>query len=93
MLIRGHAIVSRRANGLLQRTAATHWTIWLSPSGVTEEFMVMSQDLLEVLHIYLPQNPFVVLESSEATAALEKVHCATTPDFTICCSNKLRTRS
>ncbi len=64
--------MSRRANGLLQRTAATHGTIWLSPSGVTEEFMVMSQDLLEVLHIYLPQNPFVVLESSEATAALEK---------------------
>ena len=72
MLIRGRAILSRRVNGLLQRTVAAHGTIWLSPSGVTEEMMVMSQDPLEIAHIYLPSNPFVVLESYERTAALEK---------------------
>lgn len=59
--IRGASVVTRQANGVRQRTAASPGTIWLCPAGLREDFIHLSKDIDEVLHIYLPPNPFMAL--------------------------------
>ncbi len=63
MLIRGQCTVIRRADGIHQQRSATRGTIWLCPAGLGDNFKVMSHELSEVLHLYLPANPFSVLET------------------------------
>ena len=61
MLIRGVATITRQAGGVYQQTVADPGTIWLSPAGLTEELTVISTDLAEVAHLYLPAKPFAAL--------------------------------
>lgn len=44
-----------------QRTDATRGTIWLCPAGLREDFISISDDIDEVLHIYLSPSPFSAL--------------------------------
>lgn len=59
--IRGASVVTRQANDVRQRTAASPGTIWLCPAGLREDFIHVSKDIDEVLHIYLSPNPFLAL--------------------------------
>jgi AraC family transcriptional regulator len=65
MLIRGQCIVTRPGDGRYQQTMATRGAIWLRPAGPDEDFVVQYQAISEVLHVYLPANPFSVLEKGQ----------------------------
>lgn len=61
LLVRGPSIVTRRASGSHQRTKAVPGTVWLCPAGLREDFISVSADIGEVLHLYLPTQPFAAL--------------------------------
>ena len=61
LLVRGPSTVTRRAAGSYQRTKAVPGTVWLCPAGVREDFISVSADIAEVLHLYLPAEPFAAL--------------------------------
>lgn len=65
MLVRGRCTVVRRDGACAAQTVATRGTMWLRPAGVTQEFIITSDDISEVLHMYLPANPFSVLQAGE----------------------------
>ena len=65
MLIHGQCIVTLPRDGRYQQTVAARGTIWLRPAGPDEDFVVLYQATSEVLHVYLPANPFAVLEKGE----------------------------
>jgi AraC family transcriptional regulator len=57
--IRGNgSIVTRRGGGISNRTVAERGTAWLSPGGLQEDFIDISDPLPGILHIYLPSNHF-----------------------------------
>ena len=70
LLIRGAATLRRETTGTFQQFLANPGTIWLSPAGLQEDCTVISSDVAEVLHLYLPPNPFAVL--APADPLLEK---------------------
>jgi AraC family transcriptional regulator len=63
LLLRGPSTVTRQADGVRQRTAAIPGTIWLCPAGLREDFITISDDIPEALHIYLPSRPFSALQT------------------------------
>lgn len=57
--IRGNgSVVTRQAAGIFERTVAERGTIWLSPAGLQEDFVDLSDPVPEILHIYLPSSHF-----------------------------------
>jgi len=50
--------VTRRAPGIESRIVARRGTVWLSPPGVQEGSVDISEDLTRILHIYLPVSHF-----------------------------------
>jgi AraC family transcriptional regulator len=52
------AVVTRRGGGITDRTVAERGTIWLSPAGLQEDFVDISDRVPGILHIYLPPNRF-----------------------------------
>jgi hypothetical protein len=41
--------------------------MWLCPAGLKEDFLRISHDIPEVLHVYLPPKPFSMLEGASET--------------------------
>jgi len=58
VLLRGRSVVDRRGGGMRQHTVAKRGTIWLCPAGVEEEFISVSEQMDDCLHIFLPGQPF-----------------------------------
>jgi AraC family transcriptional regulator len=57
--IRGNgSVVTRRGGGIFERTVAERGTIWLSPAGLQEDFVDLSDPVPRILHIYLPSSHF-----------------------------------
>ena len=54
----GGAVITRRGRGISDRTVAKRGTIWLSPAGVQEGFIDISDPVPGILHIYLSPNRF-----------------------------------
>jgi AraC family transcriptional regulator len=52
------SIVTRRGAGIVDRTVAERGTIWLSPAGLQEDLIDISDPLPGILHIYLPPDRF-----------------------------------
>jgi len=52
------SVVTRRGGGIFERTVAEQGTIWLSPAGLQEDFVELSDPVPEILHIYLPSSHF-----------------------------------
>jgi AraC family transcriptional regulator len=52
------SVVTRRGGGILDRTVAERGTIWLSPAGLQEDFVDISDPVPGILHIYLPTSHF-----------------------------------
>jgi AraC family transcriptional regulator len=52
------SIITRRGSGIFNRTIAERGTIWLSPAGLREDFVDISDPLPGILHIYLPSSAF-----------------------------------
>jgi AraC family transcriptional regulator len=57
--VRGsRSVVTRRGGGIIDRVPAERGTIWLSPAGLQEDFIDISDALPGMLHIYLPPDRF-----------------------------------
>jgi len=52
------SVITRRGHGISDRTVAKRGTIWLSPPGVREGFLDISDPLPGILHIYLSPSRF-----------------------------------
>jgi AraC family transcriptional regulator len=52
------SVVTRRGGGIFERTVAEQGTIWLSPAGLQEDFIDISDPVPGILHIYLPSSHF-----------------------------------
>jgi AraC family transcriptional regulator len=52
------SIITRRGCGVFNRTIAERGTIWLSPAGLREDVVDISDPLPGILHIYLPSSAF-----------------------------------
>jgi hypothetical protein len=55
------AVIHRRGSGVRQATRAATGTFWLCPGGVAEDQIRISAAIPEMLHIYLPRQPFLAL--------------------------------
>jgi AraC family transcriptional regulator len=57
--IRGNgSVVRRQGGGIFERTVAERGTIWLSPAGLQDDFVDLSDPVPGILHIYLPSSHF-----------------------------------
>jgi len=57
--IRGNgSVITRRGGGIFDRTVAERGTAWLSPGGLQEDFIDISDPVPGILHIYLPPSHF-----------------------------------
>jgi AraC family transcriptional regulator len=57
--LRGNgSVVTRQAGGIFEQTVAEQGTIWISPAGLQEDFVDLSEPAPEILHIYLPPSQF-----------------------------------
>jgi AraC family transcriptional regulator len=52
------SVVTRQAGGIFERTVAARGTIWLSPAGLEEDFVDLSDPVPGILHVYLPSSHF-----------------------------------
>jgi AraC family transcriptional regulator len=52
------SVITRRGGGIFDRTVAERGTIWLSPAGLQEDFIEISDPVPRILHIYLPSSHF-----------------------------------
>jgi len=57
--IRGNrSVITRQGGGIFDRTVAERGTIWLSPAGLQEDYIDISDPVPGILHIYLPPSHF-----------------------------------
>ena len=73
LLVRGRSTATRRAAGVCQRTSAARGTVWLCPAGLREDFIAVSRDITEVLHLYLPSQPFVALANDHSSQNFSRI--------------------
>jgi AraC family transcriptional regulator len=52
------SVITRHGGGISDRTVAERGTAWLSPGGLQEDFIDISDPLPQVLHVYLPPSQF-----------------------------------
>ena len=65
VLMSGRMRVRRRGDGQVQECLAVPGTVWLCPAGIQERDIEIYGDMEEVVHIYIPSEPF-------STAALRE---------------------
>jgi AraC family transcriptional regulator len=57
--IRGsRSVITRHGSGVRNRTVALRGTAWLSPAGLQEDFIQISDAVPEILHLYLSRSHF-----------------------------------
>jgi AraC family transcriptional regulator len=54
----GGSVITRHGGGIVNRTVAERGTIWLSPAGLQEDLIHISDSLPGILHVYLPPDRF-----------------------------------
>lgn len=59
------AVTSRSSGGVTQVVPAFPNTTWLCPAGICEEATRLSDDISEVLHVYLPQRAFTGIREND----------------------------
>lgn len=58
VLLKGQCRVERAGGGMRQDTRGTPGTTWLCPSGIREEYIYLHTPLDDILHLYVPAEPF-----------------------------------
>ena len=53
------SVVRRQGGGIFERTVAERGTIWLTPAGLQDDFVDLSDPVPGILHIYLPSSHFL----------------------------------
>jgi len=64
--MRGLSHITRQAGSTVENFVGSPGTIGLSPAGVHEDYAMVVSDIPEILHIYLPANPFIALAKHSA---------------------------
>lgn len=59
--MRSRSSITRRAGGKVEHFVGSPGSIGLCPAGVREDYAEVVLDIPEILHIYLPANPFIAL--------------------------------
>jgi AraC family transcriptional regulator len=59
--MRSQSAVTRHAGSRVENFVGSPGTIGLSPAGIHEDYVELACDIAEILHIYLPANPFIAL--------------------------------
>lgn len=74
----GRLNVERTGDGRRQRATATPGTFWLCPAGVHESDIVLSDTMLETVHIFLPPDllGYTALEELDLDPALVRLDYA-----------------
>lgn len=57
-LVGNRSVVTRTGGGISDRTVAQRGSIWMSPAGLHEDILEISDAMPAVLHLYLPQSHF-----------------------------------
>lgn len=65
------AVIHRRGNGVRQATPAATGAFWLCPQGVAEDGIRITGHIPEMLHIYLPRQPFRALSEEDGFPDLD----------------------
>ncbi|GJE27621.1 AraC family transcriptional regulator [Methylobacterium organophilum] len=58
ILLQGRSFVDRIGSGQRQQTHGHRGTVWVCPAGIEEEYINISDPMLDCLHIFLPAHPF-----------------------------------
>jgi len=58
LLLRGRSRVTREAGSIRQTSEATPGMLWLTPAGLREDLIEISNPLPEALHVFLPATQF-----------------------------------
>ncbi len=61
-----NAITYRRGNGIRQAMPSPTETIWLCPQGAAEDSIRITDEIPEMLHIYIPSTQFSALSREDA---------------------------
>jgi AraC family transcriptional regulator len=61
VIVRSQSAIGRYAGSKAENFVGSPGMIGLSPSGVHEDYATVASDIGEILHIYLPANPFIAL--------------------------------
>jgi AraC family transcriptional regulator len=59
--MRSRSSITRQAGGTVEHFIGSPGSIGLCPTGVHEDYAEIISDIPEILHVYLPANPFVAL--------------------------------
>ena len=54
----GGSVTTRRVGGVIDRTVSGRGTIWLTPAGLQEGLVELSDPMPGILHLYLPPDRF-----------------------------------
>lgn len=65
-------VVARSAGGERQLTSVDPGTIWITPQGIEEEATRITEPLLDIAHIYLPQESFLKLAEEGYAAGTDR---------------------
>ncbi|MGA2289227.1 helix-turn-helix domain-containing protein [Bradyrhizobium sp.] len=57
-LLGNQSVVTRTGGGIFDQTIAARGKLWMSPAGLQEDVLDISDHMPEVLHIYLPRSHF-----------------------------------
>jgi AraC family transcriptional regulator len=58
ILLKGNLTVERSGDGEYQKSHGVPGTIWLCPAGIHEDFVQLSGNMEECVHLYIPAMPF-----------------------------------
>ena len=91
LLVRGRSTVTRRAqpeyaNARARRAARSG----LCPAGLREDFIAVSRDITEVLHVYLPSQPFVALANDHSSQNFSRISLCYAAWLSRSCSGRNR---
>ena len=64
------AVVNRKGDGVRQATRVEPGAIWISPAGVCEDDIRITRPLADILHLYLPCDPYGSLAAFTGGSAL-----------------------
>ncbi len=78
ILLRGRSFVDRIGSGQRQRTHGRRGTVWVCPAGIEEEYINISDPMVDCLHIFLPARPFADTMLRDLDVDPAGSSCATT---------------
>jgi hypothetical protein len=87
LLLRGRSRITREAGAIRQTSEAAPGMLWLTPAGLHEDLIEISNPLPEALHVFLPATQFCPGSLAATDTKVTSIDCAMSGDFAIRCSS------